>query len=139
MTPEELAEVQALMAEVRALAVEVRAHRVQLARLARPVVSRTKGAGPRSQARTGPGPAWRRPEYRLYSVAEAAEALAVSERSAWRLVASGDLETVKLGARRLVPADFLDEYVAKNRGQVTPPGQQGASSPGPGDKAKFPI
>src|SRR6185312_15703659 len=39
-----------------------------------------------------------------YSVEEAARALSLSRRTAYRLIATGELRTVKLRGRRLVPA-----------------------------------
>lgn len=52
---------------------------------------------------------------RLYPKSDAAEQLGVSERVLDRLIAAGEVETVKIGRRRLVPADALDEYVERLR------------------------
>jgi excisionase family DNA binding protein len=52
---------------------------------------------------------------KLYSTAEAAEQLSISERVLGRLIADGVLETVKIGRRRLVPDDCLDAYIQKLR------------------------
>lgn len=55
----------------------------------------------------------RQPVPRLaYSVSEAAEALGVSCRTAWALVASGRLGTVRVGRRVLVPVVALGEFIA---------------------------
>lgn len=51
----------------------------------------------------------------LYAKPEAAERLSISERVLDRLIRDGDIETVLIGRRRLVPADALDDYVARLR------------------------
>lgn len=33
----------------------------------------------------------------------------------WRLISTGELESVSIGRRRLVPADALEHFVAKRR------------------------
>lgn len=50
-----------------------------------------------------PGPA--RPERLLYSIAETAELLSLSYREVYRLAQRGELDTVRGGRRRLVPAE----------------------------------
>lgn len=49
------------------------------------------------------------------TVPEAAKALGIGDTLAWRLVQTGELRTVKLGRRRLVPRSALDELL---RGRV---------------------
>lgn len=49
----------------------------------------------------------------LHDLDEAADLLSISRRVVDRLVRDGDLETVKLGRRRLVPHDALEDYVAR--------------------------
>lgn len=49
----------------------------------------------------------------LYPVAEAAQRLGIHESTAWRLIAKGELRTVKLWGRRLVPPEAIDELKAK--------------------------
>lgn len=50
----------------------------------------------------------------LYSVPEVAQALGgITTRHVGNLIRSGQLRSVKLGRRRLVPAAALDEYVAQ--------------------------
>lgn len=51
----------------------------------------------------------------LHSKPEAAAVLSVSERVLERLIADGEVETVKIGRRRLVPHDALTEYVERLR------------------------
>lgn len=48
---------------------------------------------------------------KLYSKAEAAELLSISERVLDRLIADGIVESVKIGRRRLVPDDAMDAYI----------------------------
>jgi excisionase family DNA binding protein len=47
----------------------------------------------------------------LHDLDEAADLLSVSTRTVKRLIQAGDLSTVKLGSRRLVPHDALQDYV----------------------------
>lgn len=47
----------------------------------------------------------------LYSKPEAAEQLSISERVLERLIRDGEMETVTIGRRRLVPADALVDYI----------------------------
>lgn len=48
----------------------------------------------------------------LYRVDEAAEALRISRSVIYELIRSGRLRTVKVGRRRLVPVQALEDYVA---------------------------
>lgn len=52
------------------------------------------------------------PIRRLYPIPEVAQALALTPKHVWRLVYSGQLKSVKLGRRRLVPAPALDDFIA---------------------------
>ncbi|OYO08879.1 DNA-binding protein [Enemella evansiae] len=47
----------------------------------------------------------------LYSVNEAMELLNLGRSVIYELIRSGQLRTVKVGRRRLVPAKALDDYV----------------------------
>lgn len=47
----------------------------------------------------------------LYRVEEAADALRISRSVIYELIRSGQLRTVKVGRRRLVPVPALTEYV----------------------------
>lgn len=47
-----------------------------------------------------------------YRVEEAAESLRISRDSIYELIRSGELRTIKVGARRLVPVIALSEYIA---------------------------
>ena len=47
----------------------------------------------------------------LYSVNEAMELLNLGRSVIYELIRSGQLRTVKVGRRRLVPARALDDYV----------------------------
>lgn len=49
----------------------------------------------------------------LYSIPDAADQLSVSARVLERLIADGDVSTVKIGRRRLVPAEALEDYVER--------------------------
>ncbi|WP_415927066.1 helix-turn-helix domain-containing protein [Mesorhizobium argentiipisi] len=54
------------------------------------------------------------PEKLAYSVPGAAEALSLSVDYVWKLVAMGELPSVKIGRRRLIEADKLRAFL-KNR------------------------
>lgn len=54
----------------------------------------------------------------LYRVDEAAEALRISRSVIYELIRSSQLRTVKVGRRRLVPVEALEEYVASLRGEI---------------------
>lgn len=51
----------------------------------------------------------------LYAIPDAAEQLSVSARVLGRLIAEGRIETVKVGRRRLVPHDALEDFIERAR------------------------
>lgn len=51
----------------------------------------------------------------MYDKPEAAEQLSVSVRVLERLIAGGEIESVLIGRRRLVPASALEDYVDRLR------------------------
>ncbi|WP_272263606.1 excisionase family DNA-binding protein [Streptomyces xanthophaeus] len=51
------------------------------------------------------------PERRLHSVEEAAELLNVGRSTAFEEIRLGRLRTVRVGRRRLVPTEYVDEYI----------------------------
>jgi excisionase family DNA binding protein len=55
----------------------------------------------------------------LLTVEEAAERLRLGRTLVYRLISSGELESVKVGRLRRVPAECLPEYVAVLRGLRT--------------------
>ncbi len=48
----------------------------------------------------------------LYSVGEVASILSIGRTKTYYLIRDGKLRSVKLGGRRLIPKDALDEFVA---------------------------
>ena len=54
----------------------------------------------------------------LYKPEEAADALAVSRTRIYELIRGGQLESVKSGRNRRIPAEALDEYVARLRDEA---------------------
>lgn len=56
----------------------------------------------------------------LLTIDEVAERLRVGKRTVERFLADGDLASVKIGRRRLIPAPELERYVriAQRRGRV---------------------
>jgi excisionase family DNA binding protein len=55
-----------------------------------------------------------RVEKLCYSVPEAAYALSLSPDYVWKLIYAGELRSVKVGKRRLIPVEVLKEFL-KNR------------------------
>jgi excisionase family DNA binding protein len=53
------------------------------------------------------------PQRLLYSVREVAELLSVDKNTVYQLAYSGKLATVKLGRRRLVPAEAFEALVSE--------------------------
>jgi excisionase family DNA binding protein len=52
------------------------------------------------------------PARRLYGVAELAELLSVTTKCIWDLLYAGQLASVKLGRRRLIPAEEVERFLA---------------------------
>lgn len=63
-----------------------------------------------------PAPAAPDPTLVLLTVEEAARRLGIGRTTCFALIASGDLESVKVGSLRRVPADALVTYVRRLRG-----------------------
>lgn len=53
----------------------------------------------------------------LLTVEQAGEALGMSRSGVYQLIASGELNSVRIGSRRRVPVHALDAYVATLTGQ----------------------
>ncbi len=54
------------------------------------------------------------PERELYPVPEIAHLLGgITELKVWQLLAAGEIGSVKIGSRRLVPRAELDKYLAR--------------------------
>jgi excisionase family DNA binding protein len=60
------------------------------------------------------------PERDLYPVPEAAERIGISERQLWRLIAAGEIEVHKVGARTLVSPEAIAELKARTLVPATP-------------------
>jgi excisionase family DNA binding protein len=54
----------------------------------------------------------------LISIPEAARLLATGRSTAYDLVNKGELRTVSIGARRLIPAEELAAYVARLKAEA---------------------
>lgn len=50
---------------------------------------------------------------RLYSIEDTAKQLSLGKSKVESLVRDGQIETVKIGRRRLVPAEAIDDYVER--------------------------
>jgi excisionase family DNA binding protein len=55
----------------------------------------------------------------LHTATEAADALGISRSRIYELMAAGELEYVKLGRSRRIPADALETFVARLRQGAT--------------------
>jgi excisionase family DNA binding protein len=47
----------------------------------------------------------------VVSVQEAAKAMGLSRATLYRLIAGGKIETIKIGARRLIRRDVIEEFL----------------------------
>jgi len=56
----------------------------------------------------------------LYSVEEAAQLLGLGRTFTFRLVAGGQIGSVKIGTRRKIPRDALEEYIGRLRSEQAP-------------------
>lgn len=61
------------------------------------------------------------PERLMYPPAEAGEKLGVGRSTVYELIASGELESVKVGRCRRIPADALEAFVARIRAEQSVP------------------
>jgi excisionase family DNA binding protein len=52
---------------------------------------------------------------RVHSVPEVASLLGITERFVWTLIKDGDLESIKIGARRVVPIESIDAFIERRR------------------------
>ena len=52
---------------------------------------------------------------RLYGVNQAAQYLGIKRSLTYELLASGELESVRIASRRLIPVEVLDQYIARLR------------------------
>jgi excisionase family DNA binding protein len=68
------------------------------------------------------------PDGLLLTVEEAAQRLRLGRTLVYRLISSGELESVTVGRLRRVPAECLDEYVAALRGARGPGAADGNSA-----------
>jgi excisionase family DNA binding protein len=57
----------------------------------------------------------------LHTATEAATALGISRSRVYELMQGGDLEYVKIGRSRRIPADALEAFVARLRGEAEGP------------------
>lgn len=53
----------------------------------------------------------------LYTLDQAAQQLACSRRTVYELIASGELESIKVRSARRIPADALTAYIQQLREQ----------------------
>lgn len=70
----------------------------------------------------------RRPDAMLLTVEEAARSLRLGRTLVYRLISSGELESVTVGRLRRVPAECLAEYVATLRGAQNSGAADGSSA-----------
>ncbi len=89
----------------------------------------------------------RQSEPSLVSVDEAGASLGVSASTVWRMIRRGDLDSVRMGGRRLIPEDALQVRMQRRQGENLAPftedhpifrlvgaGRSGGQAPGARDK-----
>lgn len=54
------------------------------------------------------------------TVKEAANALALSERSIFWLISTGQIPSRKIGRRRLLPREAVEQYAKRDHAQIRP-------------------
>ncbi|MBI1182129.1 MAG: helix-turn-helix domain-containing protein [Alphaproteobacteria bacterium] len=47
-----------------------------------------------------------------YTVPQASQAMALSQTAIWGLISRGELKSIKIGKRRLITAEALQEFIA---------------------------
>ncbi|MBE5451194.1 DNA-binding protein [Mycobacteroides abscessus subsp. abscessus] len=50
----------------------------------------------------------------LFTVPEAAKPLRCAQSTVWQLLRAGELRSVRVGRRRLIPGDAINEFLARN-------------------------
>lgn len=51
----------------------------------------------------------------LYSVDEAADLLGIGRTFTFRLLATGEIDSLKIGRRRMIPSEALERYIERLR------------------------
>ncbi len=64
-------------------------------------------------------PLLHRPNPLLYRPEDAATVLGIGRSKFWELITAGEIETVRIGRSRRVPAQALEEYVGRLRTGVS--------------------
>lgn len=77
----------------------------------------------------GPGPL-------LHSVPKVAELLSVTPRYVWLMIDRGELKSVKIGTRRLVPAEDLREFINRLREDEAQASATARADPAPARRRK---
>ena len=62
----------------------------------------------------------------MNEVPEACERTGIGRSMMYQLMANGAIESVKVGKRRLIPEDALEEFVARLRAEQSAPGRPAA-------------
>lgn len=62
-----------------------------------------------------------------YSVQDAAIFLSVSERTVWEMISRGEIDSLTIGKRRLIPRDELERIIAERRSRKAPNGDTEAA------------
>lgn len=70
----------------------------------------------------------------LYSVEEAAELLGIGRTFTFHLLATGEIESLKIGRRRKIPRDAIDGYIDRLRAQQCAAAKEPGDLPLPGQR-----
>lgn len=62
-----------------------------------------------------------------YSAQDAAKFLSVSVRTIWDMISRGEIDSLTIGKRRLIPVDELEHIIAERRGRKIPNGDTEAA------------
>lgn len=65
----------------------------------------------------------RPPEKLAYGIPEAANALGLSKDYVWKLVASGKIRSIKVGKRRLIAGEALEDFLQKRGAKKSLPSE----------------
>jgi excisionase family DNA binding protein len=63
----------------------------------------------------------------LHPVDDTCTILGIGKSQTWELIARGELESVKIGRRRLIPHDAIVDYVQRLRAEAAGPGDAPAA------------
>lgn len=76
------------------------------------------------------------PSQLLYSVEEAAGMIGIGRTFMFRLLATGEIDSLKIGRRRKIPRDAIDGYIERLRAQQGVTAKEPEDLPLPGQRER---